>query len=119
MQAPSAGEGIFLSGSSPHTFPVSLFRHGRAWSGHDDRRKRTPTARTTLTRHPGLEPGSIHQEHVRLHDGSRLKAGMTEGEAAAAERGGRYHATRPHLAIFLQSVYLPHSFNVDSPGGLH
>src|SRR4029453_13513600 len=28
-------------------------------------------------RHPGLEPGSIPQEHVRFIDGSRLKAGMT------------------------------------------
>src|SRR5918994_3184099 len=30
-----------------------------------------------LNRHPGLEPGSIHQPQVRLRNGSRLKAGMT------------------------------------------
>jgi hypothetical protein len=31
------------------------------------------------TRHPGLEPGSIFQEYEQLMDGSRLKAGMTNG----------------------------------------
>ena len=30
-----------------------------------------------LRRHPGLEPGSIVPPHVRLRNGSRLKAGMT------------------------------------------
>jgi hypothetical protein len=36
-----------------------------------------------LSRHLGLEPGSILQAHVRRTNGSRLKAGMTVKNAAS------------------------------------
>jgi len=36
------------------------------------------TAASPPNRHPGLEPGSMHQLLVRLWNGSRLKAGMTD-----------------------------------------
>jgi hypothetical protein len=38
-----------------------------------------------LSRHPGLEPGSIWQPLERSSDGSRLKARMTFGVAEEVE----------------------------------
>ena len=62
-----------------HHVSTSKLVDGRAKHDHDECEC---DLAYKLYRHPGLEPGSIAQPLVRRMNGSRLKAGMTGGEAA-------------------------------------